>query len=393
MASFHVFVEGPTDRSPDGVQRLAEAIASAYGLPAADLAKRMGAGRFRVKANINRATADTYVRALEGLGARVTLEEARPTQPVPIAPAGSAAPATRPSTSALPPASPGTGNAARPSSSSLPPALPRTMTPQPFVSGLSAAFTDEAPAADLGALGDGSLALSSLDGNEDNSPQGGSFNPPGAGLPASIGPATAPPAPAAAKAEPTTDAPLDLFAPPDAAEAEVEMALAPEEIEHRARKLNTPPAGVAIAQPATGSDATSRPMTPAARRSAPVPIEEGQGGVRAAARETPRARFAAGVVLSILLGFVPAHLIASMREESAFATIDAQVHAAQLQADTPEMYRQLDAFRAAQLSRKESEQRSIAMVSMLIWALAGAGLAYVWFRQIPWERLGGNKPA
>src|SRR5690606_23402455 len=109
-----------------------------------------------------------------------------------------------------------------------------------------------------------------------------------------------------------------------------------------------------------------------------------------AARSTPRARFAAGVILAILLGFVPAHLIAAAREDAAFRAIDAQIEATQRAATTADMYAQLDKFRAAQLARKESERQMIALTPMLIWAPAGAGPAYLWFRRIPWDQLGAR---
>ena len=107
------------------------------------------------------------------------------------------------------------------------------------------------------------------------------------------------------------------------------------------------------------------------------------------APEMPRSRVVAGVLLAIVIGFIPAHLIASMREGKAFKKIDEQIIATQAAADTPEMYATLDPFREAQLARKESERRSIALQSLLIWGVVAAGLGYVWFRRIPWDRMPG----
>jgi hypothetical protein len=104
-------------------------------------------------------------------------------------------------------------------------------------------------------------------------------------------------------------------------------------------------------------------------------------------------RFAVGVLLAILLGFIPAHLVAAVRERSAFAAIDRKVSAAQAEADTPDGYAALDQLRADQLDAKRSAQRSIALVSLLIWAIAGGGLAYVWFRRVPWDRLASRELA
>lgn len=459
--TFHVYVEGPVDRSPDSIERLATAISQKFGLPAPDLVKRMSAGRFRVKANVDRATAETYERALTEVGARVMLEEAHPTQPnqvvappapaapppprerrqnsavskpenaersnrysvsppmssartvlpdpsraksptappqraapsvpPPIASAGersgptttppaprAAAPSLPPPT-ARPPASPlPPPSGSRPATSSLPPAT--TSRPAAtFQSGLSAAYTPSSSSgsADLGALGSDALSLSALDGQDDERPAA-TFAPPSPGLPASIGP----PPPKAAEAPKPTVEPLDLFAPPDAEDAEQAVELATDELEHRARKMSVPP----VSTPTTPGQGvpTSQPLTPTRRHqlSTPIPVK---GGV--SAPETPRARILAGVVLSILLGFIPAHLIAESRERSAFAAIDAQVVAVQEAADTPEEHEALDAYRTTQIARKQSERRSIALTSMLIWAVVGAGLAYAWFRRVPWDRL------
>ncbi len=471
MSAFHVYVESPVDRSPEGIERLAIAISKKYGLPVPDLIKRMSAGRFRVKANVDASTADAYARALEDVGARVKVEEARasepslpilpveaaakpavpPTAPEPrkkpptlpgdrpsrggrysvspplsssrtavpgaraktpsaeqrlpapnsglpreahqrsqLMPPGTAKPATpevapfgdlelapptgpgRQASSSLPPA-----NAARPATSSLPPAnaarpaassLPAASTANPgYQSGLSAAYSQQVPVtSDLGALGADAFSLSSLDG-EDASGVDGAFDLAAPAMPASIGPAPEPASPvkfAVARAAPP--APLDMFAPPDAEEAEQIVSLAPAEARPEPRPGQTPALG----------------FTNTVRK----PPVQGvtMGGVAVAAM--PRSRIIAGVVLAILIGFLPAHLIASMREAGAFKKIDDQIIATQSAADTPEMYATLDAFRTAQLDRKESERRSIALTSMLIWAIIAAGAGYVWFRRIPWDR-------
>ena len=101
---------------------------------------------------------------------------------------------------------------------------------------------------------------------------------------------------------------------------------------------------------------------------------------------SPRVRLAAGVLLAILLGFVPAHLVASFRERSAYRAIDSKVNAAQVIADSPDAYDALDALRTDQLREKRHAQQMIALTSLLIWAAAGGGLAYAWFRRVPWDR-------
>src|SRR6185503_3539406 len=131
--AFHVFVDGPELETPDGLRRLADAIAKHYGLGAADLLSRLQKGRFRVKTNTDRATAETYARDLSRLGARCTIEEATPansqrTTPIPF-------PAVRPAT---PPA--GTPAVPRPATPPAgTPAAPRPSTPPPVGGGPGAA--------------------------------------------------------------------------------------------------------------------------------------------------------------------------------------------------------------------------------------------------------------
>src|SRR5262249_24954470 len=82
---FDVFVEGAVDASPDAVRRLADTMAAKFGLAADDLVARLARGRVRVKARVDRATAEAYGRQLEKIGARCIVEEARPTAQTPPA--------------------------------------------------------------------------------------------------------------------------------------------------------------------------------------------------------------------------------------------------------------------------------------------------------------------
>jgi DNA-binding GntR family transcriptional regulator len=104
---------------------------------------------------------------------------------------------------------------------------------------------------------------------------------------------------------------------------------------------------------------------------------------------SPRARFAAGVLLAIALGFVPAHIVASLREDQAYRPIDTRVIATQAAVDSQASYDALDAFRTQQLDAKRGARNTIALTALLIWAAAGGVVAYVWFRRVPWARLGG----
>jgi hypothetical protein len=234
-------------------------------------------------------------------------------------------------------------------------------------SGLSAAFSQSEPAsADLGALGGDSLSLASLDGNEDGAPVVTASSS-DAGLPASIGPA-ATPQPSPPKRAQTN--PIDLFAPPDA-QADGEVELAAEEVEHRERKAAT-------ATPSTPSTPMLRPSQPQVQAAPPPPKRY----------VMTRPKWAAGVLLAILIGFVPAHIIASVREKSAFTAVDDAVKRTQALATDEQSYAALDSFRSAKLSEKQSKHRSIALTSMLIWAAVSAGLAYAYFRRVPWEANG-----
>jgi hypothetical protein len=359
--AFHVFVEGATDATPAGVARLADAIAAHYGLPAADLLARIQKGRFRVKGNIDRELAEKYRLDLERLGARAVIEEANPQNsqratPLPF-------PAVRPAT---PPAG----------------------TPQ-YQSGLSAAFSSDTAAANLGALSQEnmSFSLSSVDGAEEQAPSAAAFEPPASAMPASIGPAPTKPKPTA-KADKPKDVPLDLFAPPDADEAKLQVDIAADELDTSARKAASTPTPVGEPPSRTSSPA----IAPPARKSQPAMLPPAAPAEVVARRSKlgpladERARFAAGVVLAVLLGFVPAHFIASARESSAYKTIDTKVMAAQQLADTPDAYATLDRMRADQLERKKGEQRNAAIIAFAIWALVGGGIAFGWFKKIPWDR-------
>jgi hypothetical protein len=347
--AFHVFVEGATDATPAGVARLAEAIAKHYGLQAADLLARLKQGRFRVKSNTDRATADQYRRDLQQLGARVVIEEV------------------------------GEQAAQRPA-----PAAPPARPSQPaYQSGLAAAFSGSMPAASLGALeqDNPSFSLSSVDGAEEQAPSAAAFAPPPDALPASIGPPPekAKPKP---KAEKPKDVPLDLFAPPDAQGEEMKVDIAADEIEHSARKRASTPAPTAQVEPPRGSSQplAKRGSQPSIQPATEVAAAPGKRGPLA----DPRARFVAGVLLAIVIGFLPAHLVAGMREDSAYKEIDNKVIAAQQLVDTPEAYATLDRMRADQLERKQGEQRNAAIIALAIWAAVGGAVAFAWFKKIPW---------
>lgn len=340
MATFNVFVEGAVDASPTGLPQLAEAMARRYGLASNELVARLRRGRFRVKSNVDAATAEKYRRDLESIGARVLIEDAA-ISPTATPPAG--VPAQRPSNLSLPPIN----ERSRPSLPPSPLAGAPNQASQPIpASGLAAAFTETAQQ-DLGALSGGALSLAALDGSEDAPPPKPAPSPPPPEA------AFAPPPPKQkAKAKPEPAQPLDLFAPPDAEDANFAVDIADDEIAERAAKrASTPPPNV-----------THTPT--------PVALPD------AAPRQFSRPHFIAGVVLALVAGFVPAHFIASMREKDAFAAIDNQVATAHASVESFETYQALDAAREKFLDEKQSKRQSIALTSMLLWAVISAGVGF-----------------
>jgi hypothetical protein len=376
---FDVYVVGSTEPGSEGLDKLAEAMCSRYGLPLEDLRGRLGRGRFRVKANVDRATGDAYVKDLAAIGGRCILEPA----------------ASAPGQSIPPPINVPT---ARAGSTSTPPA-------GVYQSGLSAAFSaPDLPTADLGALSSGSgFALSSLDGHDAATAHSSSFGPPPEAAPApppvAAKPAAKPSAPAKAPRPRDVPVELDPFRPPDAGEEEQRVEIAADEIEHRARKrVSTPPATEALVPPiATPPGGVPvAPSTPAMRRSSasispvrqtPQPIAIVRPPGRLGPLGDERVRFVLGVVIAILLGFVPAHAIASIRERAAYHEVDALVTQKQIDATAQEDYDALDAFRARQLQDKRAAHTNIALVALAIWAAAGGAIAFGWFKYIPWDRL------
>ena len=102
-----------------------------------------------------------------------------------------------------------------------------------------------------------------------------------------------------------------MFAPPDAEEAAFKVELASDEVERAAKKrASIPPVEVPAApppaQPRAARDHRSR------RRVAPA----------ARGRADSEDAVCGGVLVAIVVGFVPATLLASAREQSAYAEID-----------------------------------------------------------------------
>jgi hypothetical protein len=390
---FDVYVVGSTEPGSEGLDKLAEAMSARYGLPLEDLRGRLARGRFRVKGNVDRPTAEAYAKDLAAIMGKCSIETA---------------------------SGGGSGGSIPPMNTSQTPRTGATSTPPAGVyqSGLSAAFSAPSiPVADLGALGrEDSFALASLDGHD-----GGEAY---AGLPAPTPAFEPPPAPAPppkrtsspsipAKTARPRDVPVELdpFKPPDAEDDDRPVEIAADEIEHRARKrVSTPPASEAIqpppedaprshyhapaspqqqAQPQPApqrrSSASISPIRTAATPAGPVAIVRPPGRLGPLGDE--RVRLVAGVVLAILIGFLPAHLVANMRERAAYQRVDALVEQKQADATAQEDYDALDAFRARELDDKRGSHRSIMLMAFVIWGAVGGAVAYGWFKRVPWDSL------
>lgn len=363
-ARYNVFIDGAR-QGPAGNAALARAIAARYGIPAADLEQRFAAGRFRVKGNVDRATADSYVADLSSLGAVCSVE-----------PSAGAAPTVAAAVTL--------------------PGGQRVPAPARPAAPASASAGD-----DFAALsGESPLTLSTLDGaSEDEArssrkiPVAASFGPPaddsGRGssrkipLAASFGPPAAAPAEAAMPASfgppmdvVDDDAPVEVFdpfAPPEMQAEAQELDLA---VERKPRASKAPPAEVAAPAPVVAP--APAPAAPAAARPRGNPL----GFLR-----DDLVRFIAGVVLAVLLAAIPALLIGTARQRSAVNRINAALEQKQNAANTRPEWDGLDRIRASALSEQRDERQSIIVTTLLMWAALAGGLSWLWFRKIDWDRV------
>ncbi|HEY0193958.1 MAG TPA: hypothetical protein VGC42_22730 [Kofleriaceae bacterium] len=385
-----MYVDGVTGSAPGAAWTVAQAMASQYGVPAAEAHARLTAGAFCVRTNVDRATAERFAGELSAMGARVRIE---PSEPPPVV-------GRKPTRSALPAQPAMSGRATRPSL--LEPAVGRRVTRSSL---LEMGMGSGEPPQALGALAGGELSLSMLDDE-----------PPASRTTTSVAEPRAPARTAVRRL------PTDLFAPPLelADEAPVELAL---EAPAVGRAATAPAVGRAATAPAVG-----RAMTKPGRLGAsPAPGEAGLDADVAAASKAimamraqamalpplladggeltmsripestnswladprrlmarPQVRTATGVALAIMIGFLPADLFTSSRERALLGPIDQQVIATQTAADTPEAYQALDAYRDRQLAAKRDQYRWIVLGAMLIWAATGSLVGYLWFRKIRW---------
>lgn len=410
--SYDVFIERAQD--PAATAQVASAIADRYGMPEEAIARRMAAGRFRVKANVDLETAKKFAADLERLGAVCTVARASASAPVdspsgrvgkaatvlqspPAIPAGRARPAPgKPTVKATP----GPPASARPPG----PPVPHSRSSQEpdYQSGLSAAFaTTPSQGQQLGALESGEFKLSALDGSED--------------LPASYAPPVAPAPQPPVDFEPPDDddeelqlldmtptpppppgpsesfaPPVDAFAPPsEDSVIEIDDALMTSQ--------NTPPPMPAAAPPQQRSpiDEADDEVMPLSAMSGSMPAAGGTAatsklGAGALFREhfldKPRVRIAAGVFVVVMLAWIPAWVYWGNKVDSAQAELNAAMQEPVSLAKSSETaWLELTEIGNAQKQLGESRLVNTKITAILMWLAIGGLLGFVYFKKIPWD--------
>lgn len=347
-------LQGPRSKDMGAAQALAEAIASRYGVPVEAITERLAVGGFRVKTDVDLDTAMSYAVDLTKLGGACLVVDAATGEPVEEAkqqePVGLAA-----------------------ASGDIPIALGALEGGQIVVSTLdgevdqppktqtAAAFGPTAPREDLEFLDDGDAEALAVDSTPYEPTE------------------LARPSPAAAH-----------FAPPPSEVGDDELLLAedPRAVhtardEARAPIVLPPPSMSAMAPPAT------RPRGPS--------LGERLASARARARLSLARRgplhFLTGAVLAVLVGFVLAHVVASLQETNAYPPLAAELKVAYAEAVDPNTYATLPDVRDGLQLIVDARQRRIAITGGIIWLVAAAGFAFLWFRKIRWEALEPPRPA
>jgi hypothetical protein len=300
-------------------------------------------------------------------GAPVGADRPRATPPaLPPLPAPRAAPPPIPK--AAPPAS------VRPA----PPARPAGG----YESGLSAAVGGT-PNVELGALDSlADVKLSSLDGEEDASPA-----PPPLAEPIAA-PASSPSRDAFAVPD-DEETPLELDVPaaparPKGQLAEPIVAAAPPpdeaaELAPPAPRPTTPRPATPIPAPATAPRRLPTPIPRAGTSAAPVNAKERLlDGVTA----DPRRALLAGVLLALVVGYLPATLYVSLVAEAKYAVIVKDVELAQSGTLTESQWQDLREVRRDAVTRLEHARTRIAVTTFVVWAMSGVMVLFLWYRQV-----------
>lgn len=310
---------------------MAAALAAKYRLPEAQVAKHLASGRFRVKTNLDLIVAQKFAAELEAMGAVVSVDEATSALVKPPAPAGH------------------------------------------FTSGLSAAYGPSASQEmALGALETfdvsshsmPSLSLSSLDGSDDS--------------PATLATPVLP-APSSPRAEAAPPPPRDAFAAPDSQEEELVLALP-----QAAPKPKPQTLAPAASSPASTAPTKDLSVRPPLRRPSAESVSVSEDDVpadQAPLMERPRARFVLGLLLALVIGYLPAHLYSSHAESRDFAAIRLEVVEAQKGDLSLLQWEDLAIVRADAQRRMASARTRIFVSTLVLWLLCGSGVGYLWWRR------------
>jgi hypothetical protein len=416
---FDVFIDGGLDPSPQGAARLAAQIASRFGIAQTTVAEYLARGRFRVQSGLDEASARKLAAELGTLGARVSIAaagqpQAAPPRPQPKPGGGTVMglgmapplPASTPPPLPRAPAAPSPRPAPVPQATPAPVSVAAPVSPptnsarnvaapvisggQRFESGLAAGFGAEASAVgdDPSALGSlqmdiGLMSLSALDGSNDEAPQR--------------------PQASADDGELDLDGPAlsdDAFSAPDAGTPEDE-ALDVEPI-HVTPVPGKSAVGLAAAAPALEEVPLVMPEA-----HGPLPAAPSAQGIYGKAintagpahgvtalrpngtlekaielfHDSARARWVVGVVLAVVVGFLPAWLYGSVASESRYDKVVRDVGAAYAAADTRDRWEALSAPGGATEVGQQAMQRAqfhLRTTSSLLWLVAAGTFAWFW---------------
>jgi hypothetical protein len=344
--SHQVFIERCRDSDPKAAESLARAIASRYGVDPKQILGRLGTGRFRVKANLDLASARRFMEYLESEGALCTIVDdggdivARSAQVTPTPPADAGPDDFLPLYTPPPGQGPG----------------------MQYESGLAAGFTGASDSQDLGVLADaaaassGSLKLSMLDGGNSEAKGG-----PSAGSVADV-------------------SDVEAFLPPEMLK-EVKLELADEpEAEPDMPEYEAPvhtPAPQGFSEPATDDplESVGQVSQHSAKRSiAPLLV-------------SARGRLTLGVLLAFVVGFLISSTVASGMEEGQYSKAHTELESVYAEVDSVETWLELDEVRKTTLDSLERRRKNIVITSLLVWLVTGGLLLFLWLRVVNWERI------
>lgn len=392
--SHQVFIERCRDGKPETAASLAAAIAKRYGISPDQILSRLQKGRFQVKANLDISAAREFMTYLEAQGALCSIVDqageivtrssqlaatvrGRPAQGLPDKDPASSDQISLAKT--LPP----TANFATPAPTETAPKL-ALMTPPPppdspggedYESGLAAAYAGDS-SQDLGALNDGSAAssgslrLETLDGASEEEEES---------------------KPNASVAEVTDVA---AFMPPDMLE-EQKLELDVDPPEPTPAPHDSPDPSELDSSEVAASSSSRMPAATGdlydedeldPEQTASVPATPVHLRVLQLLSRRERVRFAVGVMLAVLVGFVVTSIVASSREASRYSTIIAELKAEYDAAETSVAWDALDDSRATALETLSVRRRNVVIMSVFLWLIVAGIFAFLWLRVLDWSR-------